>query len=123
MPSRAHAKLLKRNGSSVLRVLVLMAFCLQSFLIQTHVHNLPQSTAAASQHVYVSAPHDGKSPFDADRCLFCQEYTHAGAYVTPAVAAALPPMMAVGVIALAAAPFLAAKPTSHIWIGRAPPRA
>jgi hypothetical protein len=123
MASRARAKSFRRNGSPVLRVFVLIAFCLQSFVIQTHVHNLPQSTAATSQQAYVSAPHDGKAPLDADKCMFCQEYTHSGAYVMPALAAALPPMTAVGVIALAATPFLAAKPTSHIWIGRAPPRA
>ena len=123
MASHARAKSLKRNGSPVLRVFVLIAFCLQSFLVQTHVHKLPLPVSSAGITQTVSAPHDGKSPLDVDQCLFCQEYTHAGAYVTPAVAAALPPMMAVGVIALAAAPFLAARPTSHIWIGRAPPRA
>jgi hypothetical protein len=123
MVSRARAKSLRRNGSPVLRVFVLIAFCLQSFLVQTHVHKLlfPVSPAGVTQTV--SAPYDGKAPLDADQCLFCQEYTHSGAYVMPALAASLPPMMAIGVIALAATPFLAAKPTSHIWIGRAPPRA
>ena len=123
MTSRAHAKSLRRNGSPVLRVLVLIAFCLQSFLVQTHIHNIPLGDVSAGEAQSVSAPHQGKVPLDADQCLFCQEYTHAGAYVMPAVASVLPPMMAVGVIALAAVPFLAAKPTSHIWIGRAPPRA
>ena len=123
MASRARTKSLRRNGSPVLRLLVLIAFCLQSFMVQTHVHSLPLNIASRGEVQSVSAPHHGKAPLDADRCLLCQEYTHAGAYVMPAVASALPPMIVVGVVRLAATPFLAAKPTSHIWIGRAPPRA
>jgi hypothetical protein len=117
-----HAKLLQRKGSPLLRLFVLVAFFLQSFLVQTHVHNLmlPASSVAGTA---VSAAHDGKAPLDADRCLLCQEYTHSGAYVTPAVAAALPPMLAIGVVVLKAAPALASKPISHNWMGRAPPRA
>jgi len=121
MGLRAHTVCLKRNGSPVLRVFVLLAFCLQSFLVQTHIHPFAYTSSTAANSV--SAPYDGKAPLDADKCLFCQEYTHAGAYVMPAVAVTLPPSLVVGIVALTAGPLLASKPASHNWMGRAPPRA
>jgi len=121
MASGTRAGLATRNGSSVLRVLVLIAFCLQSFLVQTHVH--PLGAASGPATISISAPHDGKAPLDADHCLLCQEYVHAGAYVTPAAAAVLPPSIAVSVVALSEAPFLLARQISRNWMGRAPPRA
>ena len=96
-------------------------FCLQSFLVQTHVH--PLGAASGPATISISAPHDGKAPLDADHCLLCQEYVHAGAYVTPAAAAVLPPSIAVSVVALSEAPFLLARQISRNWMGRAPPRA
>jgi hypothetical protein len=102
-------------------MLVLVAFSLQSFLVQTHIHNLPLSVSAAGG-VSLAAPHDGKAPLDIDKCLFCQEYMHAGAYLTPAAAAVLPPYAAVSLLTFVVAPFVAARTPSHNWMGRAPPR-
>jgi hypothetical protein len=112
-----------RKGSwrSLVALLVLVTFSLQGFLIQTHLHALP--TAAPVAGVSVSAPLDGKVLPDMDKCLFCQEYTHAGAYLTPAAAAVLPPFALVSLLAVFEAPLVAAPPPSHNWMGRAPPRA
>jgi hypothetical protein len=122
MHPRARAASWRWNGATVLRLAVLFAFCIQTFLVQTHVHLTPLAPHSFSGTAAVSVPHDGKAPLDADRCLFCQEYTHAGTYLTPAVAAALPPTITVVVVALVTAPVVAAKAVSHIWMGRAPPR-
>lgn len=100
-------------------MLVLVAFSIQSFLVQTHVHNLPQyfdgSISVASLDV--------KAPLDADKCFLCQEYLHSGAYLTPAAVAALPPTAAASLLPLLLAPLHAARMLSHNWKGRAPPRA
>jgi hypothetical protein len=112
-----------RKGSwrSLVALLVLVSFSLQGFLIQTHIHGLP--TTAPLTGVSITAPFDGKVLPDMDKCLFCQEYTHAGAYLTPAAAAVLPPFAAVSLLVLFDTPLVAAPPPSHNWMGRAPPRA
>lgn len=109
-------------GRSLLILVVLFAFSLQSFLIQTHIHNLPQSFQSVAG-VSVSAPDSTKAPIDVDKCFLCQEFVHGGAYVAPAAAAVLPPNAVVSLLPLRQAPFLAAFPQSHNWMGRAPPRA
>jgi len=103
-------------------LIALLAFTFQGYLVQTHIHGLPQSLAAAAG-VSVSAPGDTNAPFDADHCLICQEFLHAGTYVTPAAAAVLPPTAVVAIIAFVFTPLAPARSPSHIWKGRAPPRA
>ena len=110
-----------RPSRVLLNLVVLLAFTLQAFLVQTHLHTLPASLLPAAG-VNAAAPHDMQSPIDADKCLLCQEYVHSGAYLTPAVAAVLPPSAVVSLLPLELAPVFAAKPLSHNWMGRAPPR-
>ncbi len=103
-------------------MLVLAVFTFQSYLVQVHIHGLP-TAAAMAQQLAVSSPDDGKAAPDADKCLLCQEYVHAGVFLLPAAAAVLPPAMAVSLVRLAAVPAVTARSPSHIWISRAPPRA
>lgn len=114
----------RTNGVSrtLLNIAVLLAFTLQAFLVQTHLHNLPASFLPTSG-VTASAPDTSKAPIDADKCFLCQEYLHGGTYLTPAAAAVLPPSAVVSLLPLELAPLFAAKPQSHNWMGRAPPRA
>jgi hypothetical protein len=121
MSAKVRAAAGRKGWKSLVAILVLVTFSLQGFLIQTHIHALP--TAAPAVGVSVTAPFSGKVLPDMDKCLFCQEYTHAGAYLTPAAAAVLPPFAAVSLLALFDTPLLAAPPPSHNWKGRAPPRA
>jgi hypothetical protein len=100
-----------------------MAFTFQSFLVQTHIHNLPQTFTAGAGIAGVTASRDAKAPLDADKCFLCQEYLHSGAYLTPAAVAALPPTAAASLLPLLLAPLHAARLLSHNWKGRAPPRA
>jgi hypothetical protein len=106
---------------SLLILVVMLAFGLQSFLVQTHLHNLPQSLSAAAG-ISVSAPHS-KAPLDTDKCFLCQEYLHGGAYLTPAAAAVLPPSAVVSLLPLLLPLALTERLVSHNWMGRAPPRA
>jgi hypothetical protein len=111
-----------KTSRSVLNLVVLLAFTLQAFLVQTHLHNLPDSFLPVAG-VTASAPDNTPAPLDADKCFLCQEYVHSGAYLTPAVAVVLPPSAVVSLLPQALTPVYAAKPHSHNWMGRAPPRA
>jgi hypothetical protein len=112
------------NGTSrsLISLVVLFAFALQCFLVQTHLHNLPVTFLPVAG-VAASAPDTTKAPIDVDKCFLCQEYVHGGTYVMPAAAAVLPPSAVVSLLPFVLAPFLATPPHSHNWMGRAPPRA
>lgn len=110
------------NGAlrTLLNLVVLVAFTLQAFLVQTHLHNLPVSLQPFGT-VTASAP-ASKAPLDADKCFLCQEYVHNGTYLTPAAAAVLPPSAVVSLLPRLIELVAAARPLSHNWMGRAPPR-
>jgi hypothetical protein len=101
--------------------LVLAAFVLQSFVIQTHIHFTP---AELAQLTGKSDSHHDHWPANDDpaNCPICQELLHSGQFVTPAAQFLLPPTLAVSTIAVVdeALPFVFAP--SHNWQGRAPPR-
>lgn len=106
--------------------LALCTFTIQTCVVQTHLHGLgTQSGIVTSAAPVVKTPHDQRNPFDGDpaSCQICQEFLHAGAFVLPAVIAALPPTAVVSQIAVASTPQTASKRTSHNWMGRAPPQA
>lgn len=108
-------------------LLALIAFVCQSYLIQTHIHGLPQSVVAMSDGKQYASPlsQNDKSPTDSDQanCPLCQDSLRAGSYVLPPVIAALPPTLVVSAILMAVVPSLTTKSVSHIWQGRGPPRA
>lgn len=106
-----------------------VAFALQSFIIQTHIHFTPADTArlaayAASHQIAHDRDHHDKYPANEDpaNCPICQEILHSGQFVAPAAHVFLPPTIAVSIIAIVKTelPFVAA--LSHDWHGRAPPR-
>jgi hypothetical protein len=106
----------------VVTLLLLAAFAFQSYLVQVHIHSLPRA-ADVVQKLSVSAPDNGKAAPDADKCLLCQEYVHAGVFLLPAAATVLPPPAVVSLVRLSAVPLVVAGSPSHIWTSRAPPRA
>jgi hypothetical protein len=110
------------NGAlrTLLNLVVLLTFTLQAFLVQTHLHNLPVSLETSGM-VTASAP-ASKAPLDIDKCFLCQEYVHGGTYLTPAAAAVLPPSAVVSLLPRVLETVAAARPLSHNWMGRAPPR-
>jgi len=107
-----------------LTLLALIAFGLQGYLIQTHIHGLPLSVAAASDQHHSSASSQ-KAPTDSGEltCPLCQDSVRAGNYLLPATISALPPTLAVRAILVNAASLFASKTISHIWQSRAPPLA
>lgn len=110
----------------------LVAFALQSFIVQTHVHFTPTETARLAAyiashpiaHAGLDDRHHDKYPANEDpaNCPICQEILHSGQFVAPAAHVFLPPTIAVAIIAIVETelPFVVA--FSHDWRGRAPPR-
>jgi hypothetical protein len=122
----------------LLPALMLVAFALQSYITQTHIHiagqvvtggftfadegsNAPQGKAAT---VAGDRADHGKPPPSDDpaNCPICQEMLSAGNYVSPGVVAIPLPTLVTFTIASVdvARPFISA--VSHDWRGRAPPR-
>jgi hypothetical protein len=113
-------------GRLVVTWLALLAFAMQSYITQTHIH-LDPAAAGRAPIVAVGGAITAHSPAPTEHeeiaCPFCQAIAAAGGFVTPAhvalsflvsqaETAALPPI-AVGLAAIAA---------GFSWRSRAPPQ-
>ncbi|HEY7979400.1 MAG TPA: hypothetical protein VID67_14510 [Rhizomicrobium sp.] len=111
----------RSTASRVLAFFTVLAFALQSFIIQTHIHNGPQA-AVATFSADAPAPHSkyphNKAPAD---CPLCQAVAHTGAFLTPATIAMLLPV-SVQTITLRLVVQTATADRTHGWQSRAPPR-
>jgi len=114
-------------------VVALVAVAFQSYLIQTHIHAATVQDGFLASHD-VASIHDNslnKHKRDLGRpsqnedpahCPICQEFMHAGQYVTP-----IPPVTLL--ISAVTLPFTVGRTVpavlelviSHAWRGRAPP--
>ena len=111
----------------------LLAFCLQTYLTQTHIHFAAENRSAFSLEQNAAAlfkpiagtpevPWDKFPPNDDPaNCPLCQEILHAGHFVTPAAVAILLPFDRLSVIVVTAVTPLLAAAVTHIWRSRAPP--
>ena len=98
----------------------LLAFALQAYLVQTHIHGQPIAPLLGS---HISAPAQ-PAPFDPlapASCALCQEILHASVAITPD---ATPLLLPLNVIAMA--PAFARLPSAALapqtgWHSRAPP--
>jgi hypothetical protein len=120
------ARQTKNTGSRFRAIawVVLLAFTLQSFITQTHIHGVFGGGNAAAKVLASGSPH-GKAPgqnSSAD-CPFCQAITHAGAFAAPSAPSLILPVS----LAEIGAPLLLAAiigiAPSLPWHSRAPPRA
>ena len=106
---------------------VLLAFVLQTLVLQTHIHGTARVDSAAASHVLEKGVGQQPDKFppadDPANCPICQEMLHAGAFVAPA-AATLQLATIVSVIDFVFVEiFAATKPQTHGWKSRAPPLA
>ncbi len=102
----------------------LLAFALQSYVAQTHTHKWTQpGLTGLAIALDLDIPVKGKAPAkqDQNNCPLCQGIAHAGAFLTPAAAAALAPTLSVQIIALAPDTARAIDAVSHSWQSRGPP--
>ena len=75
-------------GRKLATAFIFVAFLLQSFVTQTHMHMglgaFPSITQIASKQIH-HAPALPGNPDDAVNCPLCQAITHASAYFSPIV--------------------------------------
>lgn len=114
----------------------LVAFVLQSYVVQTHIHFAPVIdsgivvaknfvTDSKAGAVSTQTRDHGRYPpgDDPSHCPICQEFLHAGQYLTPAPVTALLLTVVDVPIAIVRVILVAVAPVSHDWHGRAPPTA
>jgi hypothetical protein len=105
--------------SRLIAALLLLAFGFQSYLAQTHIHDLAVKTPAALvEHSGHSKAPVQNSPLD---CSFCQMLTHAGSTLMPDAALLVP---ATQWAMMAPARYLlpgTGTTANHHWQSRAPP--
>ena len=108
-------------------VFVALAFLLQSWAVQTHIHPVAGGAVAgiAKSAMPVAAGNHDKSNApandDPDNCPLCQAF-YAGQYVAPAALVFFLPMAAVSIIEIALGVTPHYDSVSHSWHGRGPPR-
>ena len=107
--------------SRLIAALLLLAFGFQSYMAQTHVHDIVGKAPAALVH---HAGHDRapvqNSPLD---CPFCQMLTHAGSFLVPDPSLVLPSPQWIILTAWHYDFAKMAIAANHDWQSRAPPSA
>ena len=101
---------------------VLVAFAVQGFAVQTHIHGDPLSALARITHFSGPPQPVTQDPYDPANCPLCQEMSYAGFYVTPAAASFIVILNAVAFTPAFALSPHAASERQHSWQSRAPPR-
>jgi len=107
-------------------ILALLAFFLQSLVVQTHIHPSQAQTSikAAAQIAALQQP--GPVPLKTqdplDQCRLCQELVHAGSYFTPSAVTLAASLSFTAAIFAAQRLVPDRSATAFSWQSRAPPR-
>jgi hypothetical protein len=108
-------------GRLLLVAAMLLAFAVQGYATQTHIHPQGDRAGVASLSLgktgHIKYP-PGDNPVN---CPLCQQMSHAGQYVVPAWLAAFLILNAVSVIEIGTLPLPRFDTVSHSWRGRGPP--
>jgi len=108
-----------------LALLLLFAFALQSYLVQTHIHGTSEAgsqvCAAAACVTHTSHQRSPLGDAAAD-CPLCQAIVHAGVFFAPAAVAVFVPRMWVEGALISAKSIAARGQFSRNGLSRAPPR-
>jgi hypothetical protein len=103
---------------------MLLAFLLQSYATQTHIHvpeTAPASISAAADKAAPAHRKSAPTPVNPDNCPLCQ-LLYGGQYVAPDSLVFFLPTLAVSTIEIAQAVTPHYDAASHSWRGRAPPQ-
>jgi hypothetical protein len=101
--------------------ILLVAFTLQSFITQTHIHG---TGGAAIVKTFAKVPSHKKLPAEngtAD-CPLCQAITHAGAFFTPTAPTLLLTVTGTDIVAAFVIANAIDDISTHHWHSRAPPQ-
>jgi hypothetical protein len=111
-----------RPGWHIVTWLVVLAFTLQSFVTETHIHRAPQASAGFTNVKLESASRPDKSPIEnIATCPFCQAIVHAGAFFASAAPLLDPPVIWADYAISRLIAAVLRSPTAHNWQSRAPP--
>jgi hypothetical protein len=104
--------------------IVVLAFLLQSYITQTHIHIGSQGFSGIIKIAATQAPTQGKTPLDNGRadCPFCQAIGMAGLFVTSVTPPLSLPFMWVKADVLVFTAWVASDAAAYGWQSRAPPR-
>jgi hypothetical protein len=124
-PLRAKARVsASRFGAPRLAITLfaLLAFTLQSYVTQIHIHGASWGTAATLDAGKAHQP--GKLPAgdDQNSCPICQVIAHSGQFITPSAVAVILPALVAFYVVIDKDTSSAARNISHSWNSRAPPR-
>ncbi len=102
---------------------MLLAFLLQSYATQTHIHFQDDAPAASASTLDTGAAHTKNTPVNdnPDNCPLCQ-LLYGGQYVAPSTLIFFLPLAAVSTIEIVQGVMPHYDAVSHSWRGRAPPR-
>lgn len=121
--ARRPARLVRKAPASqrLITLFALLAFFIQSFALQTHVHPAPlRAAAATTAHTPAHTPLKNLDPVD--QCRLCQELVHSGVFISPSVTV-IAASLNIAAAVFVAAPSFAAEPVrAFSWRSRAPPR-
>ena len=105
----------------------LLAFTLQSYVTQTHIHGITRDSIAAATLAVDKNPAEKQQPNkfppgdDPANCPICQQILHSGSYVPPSAATLLLPTVAASITPIVIDIKTIAQASSHSWKSRAPP--
>jgi hypothetical protein len=101
-----------------------IAFALQSYITQTHIHHGSQGFGDSVKIAAAQSPAHGKThpANDPADCPFCQAAIHAGVFVASAPPLLHLPFMWIETVALTYTATAASVTSAHDWQSRAPPR-
>lgn len=102
----------------------LLAFALQSFIAQTHIHDAWQASGDIVRLAAPGSAQPGKSPLDHSRpdCPFCQAVTHLGAALASPAPLLTLPFAWIETTVFVFTARADSVSAAHHWKSRAPPR-
>jgi hypothetical protein len=101
-------------------VFALLAFFIQSFAVQTHIHEQVPAAKTAALPGPVKAPLKSQDPVD--QCRLCQELVHGGSFITPSTVATPAGLTYIAAVFVVLAAPTSASATAFAWQSRAPPQ-
>jgi hypothetical protein len=113
-----HNTVLKRAAM----LFALLAFVIQSYAVQTHIHPLAKRELAAIAASNIPAPAKNIDPVDVGSCRLCHAVHHAGIFLAP-FSFTVPASLSLTSAVFVTLPlFVGAIAPAFPWQSRAPPR-
>ena len=122
--SEARSPRIRGSGFRAIAWILLLAFTLQSFVTETHIHGAFDGGPAHARTAANAFAH-GKAPVKNGKtdCPFCQAIVHAGAFYAPPAQILILPITWAKIAASLFAVQTFVNVSSHLWRSRAPPTA